>query len=196
MSFFNTSATLYHITPLPSTTTRDTAITTLQNHDSLIRLDPDLSHYEALPTDPAAPDAKRYKVTDSMQLPKAVSSVIGQGVSFESVITDKADGVEWVIKAPLGLVQTSQWTVKNVKDLDAKKVKQVKEAKRKAGETDVEGEWWLVEDVEIKASRLLMGTAKGKCEGNYGKIHGRFVGYLTEKKDAVNTVPATQQIAV
>lgn len=48
------------------------------------------------------------------------------------------------------------------------------------GETEQRSEWNLVEDVEIKASRLLVGTVKGKCEENWRGIHGRFVGHLKE----------------
>lgn len=51
-----------------------------------------------------------------------------------------------------------------------------------AGWTDGEGEgeWSLVEDVEIKASRLLTGTVRGKCEENWRGVHGRFVDHLGE----------------
>lgn len=96
-------------------------------------------------------------------------------VTFESLITNSEDGVEWVIKAPLGLVQRTTWKLVKTEDLE--------KGKEKAAEEEEEGkegksEWSLVEDVEIKASRLLVGTVKGKCEENWRGIHGKFVGHL------------------
>jgi hypothetical protein len=36
----------------------------------------------------------------------------------------------------------------------------------------------LVEDVEIRCSRLLVGTAKGKCEENWKGVHKRWLENL------------------
>ena len=44
--------------------------------------------------------------------------------------------------------------------------------------TEDKSEWSLVEEVEIKASRLLVGTVRSKCEENWRGIHSRFVGHL------------------
>ncbi|KAF2746632.1 hypothetical protein M011DRAFT_477869 [Sporormia fimetaria CBS 119925] len=169
MSFFNTTTTLHHVTPLPSGVTFDAAVTKLQDHDLLIRLDPELAHYETLPSPDNAPQTKRYKVTDHMHtLPKGLWDTT---VTFESLITNSKDGVEWVIKAPLGLLQTTTWRIVGVKELD--------EVDKEEGKHLKESEWALVEDVEIKGSRLLVGTVKGKCEGAWRGIHARFVGELT-----------------
>ncbi|ORY14903.1 hypothetical protein BCR34DRAFT_559658 [Clohesyomyces aquaticus] len=162
MNFFSTTANLHHTTPLPAGITFANALSALQNHDLLLRLDPEISHYEILPSDPATPDTKRYKQTDHMHtLPKGLWDTT---VTFECLITNKEDGVEWVIKAPLGLVQKTIWKI-------------VKAAEADVGEG--KEEWVLVEDVEINASRLLVGTVRGKCEENWRGIHGRFVGHLT-----------------
>lgn len=93
-------------------------------------------------------------------------------VTFESHITNTADGVEWVIKAPLGLVQRTTWRLTRSEDLG--------KGKEKVGEDEdnEKSEWSLVEDVEITASRLLVGTVKGKCEENWRGIHGKFMGHL------------------
>lgn len=169
---FNTTANLHHVTPLPAGTTFEAALDNLQNHDLLIRLDPELAHYESLPSEESAPNTKRYKVTDHMHtLPKGLWDTT---VTFESQITNTEDGVEWVIKAPLGLVQRTTWKLVRRED--------VGKGKEKASEDDAseeqKSEWSLVEDVEIKASRLLVGTVKGKCEENWRGIHGKFVGHL------------------
>ncbi|KAH7402259.1 hypothetical protein DE146DRAFT_754849 [Phaeosphaeria sp. MPI-PUGE-AT-0046c] len=162
-----TTATLHHVSPLPPGTAREEAIKALHNHDMLIRLDPEHAHYEALPTDAAIPEAKRYKITDHMHaLPKGIWD---STVTFEAEMTDTEDGILWIIKAPLGLVQRTTWRCLRTESL-ADEDKQAVE-----GATS---EWSLVEDVEIAANRLLVGTVKGKCEANWPGAHGKFMEYV------------------
>ncbi|KAF2652002.1 hypothetical protein K491DRAFT_605800, partial [Lophiostoma macrostomum CBS 122681] len=172
---FTTTATLHHTTPLPPSTTFAAALSKLQDHELLIRLDPEFASYETLPAPPDAPNTKRYKVTDHMHtLPKGLWDTT---VSFESLITNTETGVEWVIKAPLGLVQRTTWRVVEGGEVQDE-VKAEGEGKGdRTGDGNGEG-LCLVEDVEITASRLLVGTVKGKCEENWKGIHGRFVGHL------------------
>jgi hypothetical protein len=87
-------------------------------------------------------------------------------VSFEAEMTNTDDGILWIIKAPLGLMQRTTWRCLKTESLaDEDKV-------------GTESEWSLVEDVEIKANRLLVGTVKSKCEENWKGAHGKFVGHL------------------
>jgi hypothetical protein len=37
-----------------------------------------------------------------------------------------------------------------------------------------------VEDVEITANRMLVGTVKGKCEGNWPGAHAKFLQSLSK----------------
>ncbi|KAF1971306.1 hypothetical protein BU23DRAFT_581682 [Bimuria novae-zelandiae CBS 107.79] len=171
MFSFNSTAKLHHTTPLPAGTTFEAVIEKLHNHDLLIHLDPELHHYETLPADESAPNTKRYKVTDHMHtLPKGLWDTT---VTFESHITNTEDGVLWVIKAPLGLLQESKWTI--VRNADVGKGK---EKAAEDGDSAEKAEWSLVEEIEIKASRLLVGTVRSKCEENWRGVHGRFVGHL------------------
>jgi hypothetical protein len=90
-------------------------------------------------------------------------------VSFESNMTDTEDGILWIIKAPLGLVQRTTWRCLRTETLADE------------GKDAVDGstsEWSLVEDVEIKANKLLVGTVRGKCEENWPGAHGKFVQRL------------------
>ncbi|KAF1843170.1 uncharacterized protein K460DRAFT_368088 [Cucurbitaria berberidis CBS 394.84] len=175
MFSFNTTTNLHHVTLLPRGTEFQHALSHLHNHDLLIRLDPELAHYETLPADPANPNAKRYKVTDHMHtLPKGLWDTT---VAFEADITDTDDGILWAIKAPLGLVQRTTWRLLKTETLAQEDVGGVAESER--------GEWSLVEDVEIKANRMLVGTVKGKCEENWRGVHARFVGHL--KGEAVKS---------
>lgn len=91
-------------------------------------------------------------------------------VSFEAEMTDIEDGIRWVIRAPLGLVQTTTWRALRTETLAADVIDNVPESER--------GEWSLVEDVEIKANRLLVGTVRGKCEENWPSAHGKFLAHL------------------
>ena len=89
-------------------------------------------------------------------------------VRFAAEITDREDGVEWVVRAPLGLVQTSLWTVE----------------RDEAPADGAEGErWTLVEDVTIRCSRLLVGTVRGKCEENWRGTHERWVAQLETERE-------------
>jgi hypothetical protein len=134
-------------------------------------LDPEFSSYEVLPPDVSAPEAKRYKVTDKMHaLPRGLWD---STVTFEIDMTNTENSLIMVVKAPLGLTQRSEWKLVRAEDLG--------KGKGKAEDGDDEGEgkgkteWYLVEEVEIRASRLLVGVVKGKCEENWRGTHGRWV---------------------
>ncbi|KAJ4337230.1 hypothetical protein N0V87_004903 [Didymella glomerata] len=178
MFSLSSTATLHHVTHLPSSVTHSHALACLHNHDLLIRLDPELAHYETLPSSASAPNTKRYKVTDNMHtLPKGLWDTT---VTFEADITDTEDGIEWIIRAPLGLVQRTTWRVVKRETLSGEKGNVVGSSAGDWTDAVGEGEWSIVEDVEIKANRMLTGTVKGKCEANWRGVHGRFVGHLRE----------------
>jgi hypothetical protein len=134
----------------------------------LIRLDPEYASHETLPSDPSSPDTKRYKITDHMNALPA--GLWGTTVTFEAHMTDLEDGIEWVIKAPLGLIQRTTWRCWRADTLGE--------------EERGEGEWCLVEDVEIRANRMLVGTVKGKCEANWKGAHARFLEFVEESAKA------------
>lgn len=156
---------------MPTTATKEKALSVFRNHDSLIRLDPDLQHYEAAPAQPSDSEkTKRYNITDVMHtLPRGLWDT---SVSFSAEITDIDDGVEWTVRAPLGLVQKSVWTVEAAGEKD-----------QGEEEEALDGRWVLVEDVNIHCSRLLVGTVKGKCEENWKGVHERWVQKLNEIQD-------------
>jgi hypothetical protein len=78
-------------------------------------------------------------------------------VSFKAEMTDLPDRLEWVIHAPLGVYQKSIWKIELPSD--------------KYG-------LCLVEDIEITCSRLLVGTVRSKCEGNWKGVHQKFADKL------------------
>lgn len=162
-SVLNTIATLTQRTALPHGIKHDAAIALLQNHDFILRLDPEFMSYtcDTAPAD-ANPDTKYYTVTDHMEaLPRGLWDTT---VAFTAQLTNIEKGVHWRINAPLGLVQTSFWTVE-------------REAGAGAG-AEAEPPLWLVEEVEIRCSRLLVGTVRAKVEANSEGIHRKFVDRL------------------
>jgi len=164
---------LHHISILPTSTDFDHALKNLHNHELLLRLDPEHDHYKTLPSDPSSPATKRYKVTDIMQaLPKGIW---GSTVTFEAEMTDTEDGVKWVNKAPLGFLQTSTWRLTRtdmLHEADAAGANIILESDK--------GEWALVEEVLIKANKLILGIAVGKCESSWRATHGKFAKSLQE----------------
>ena len=164
---------LHHVTILPASTTFDHAVRSLHNHELLIRFDPEHDHYETLPSEPNTPETKRYKVTDIMQtLPKGLW---GSTVTFEAQMTNTENGVIWINKAPLGLLQNTTWRLMKVDVLVENDIKSA----NVAVEGD-KGEWALVEDVNIEANRLILGIATGKCEAGWRATHGKFAKSLQE----------------
>lgn len=162
----NTTETIRNVTHLPRSITFAQAVEQLHNHEFLIRLDPEYVSHETLPSDPATPETKVYKITDHMNaLPAGLWDTT---VKFEAHMTDLEDGIMWLIKAPLGLVQKTLWKCLKTESLgdEHKNV------------TDEDGEWSLVEDVEITANRMLVRTVKGKCEDNWRGTHSRFLEQL------------------
>lgn len=101
-------------------------------------------------------------------------------VTFESEITNTELGVEWVIRAPLGLVQRTTWCIMPMIDVEKGKDSTADDSQNGSDKEvkETKSEWVLVEDVEIKASRLLVGTVRGKCEENWKGIHAKFVQHL------------------
>ncbi|KAK0624701.1 hypothetical protein B0T17DRAFT_250452, partial [Bombardia bombarda] len=172
-SLFTTTARITHITPLPPTTTLPQAIAMLHDYDFILHCDPHLAKYEMIPTStppalPAAIQSRRavavegdnsstatvsYSVTD-------VVHAIPAGLWDTNVVstyefTRLANGIFVRIKSPMAIVMDTVWEVKE-------------------GKEGLE----MVEDVEIRCSRLLMGVVKGQCEGNWRAIHGKMVGRL------------------
>lgn len=166
LSVLTTMAKFTQRTSIPRDTTYAAALSLLQNHDFILRLDPEFMSYtcDATPAEgDADPDIRYYTVTHHMAaLPRGLWDTT---VCFKVQLTNIANGVRWRINAPLGVGQTSFWMVE-----------------RGEPGADVgpgaEEPLWLVEDVEIRCSRLLVGTVRGKVEANLQGIHRKFFDRL------------------
>ncbi|KEZ44566.1 Uncharacterized protein SAPIO_CDS3597 [Scedosporium apiospermum] len=172
-SILNTSATIQHKTPLPSTLTGPQAITSLQNHEGFIKCDPHMISYKPLPestsepipstitcSPPAGRPAVVYEVTDRVHaLPAGLwdSDVVS---TYEFVDLEKGMFVR--LRSPLSVVMETVWEVREVE----------------GGGGGLE----LVEEVTISCSRLLVAVIKGQCEGNWKGIHGNLVAKMEGKE--------------
>ncbi|PKS06456.1 hypothetical protein jhhlp_007204 [Lomentospora prolificans] len=171
-SLLNTTATLQHITPIPSTVTASHAIASVQNHESFIKCDPHMISFKPLPdktsdpipstitcSAPAGRPAVVYEVTDRVHaLPAGLwdSDVVS---TYE--FTDLEKGMFVRLRSPLGVVMETIW--------------EVREAKEGGGLE-------LLEEVTISCSRLLVGVIKGQCEGNWKGIHEKMVAIMEGKE--------------
>jgi hypothetical protein len=104
-------------------------------------------------------------------------------VSFKAEMTDVETGIEWIIKAPLGLLQTSNWSIEPAGAEDG------------VGEEKGTG-LVLVERVLIAANRLLVGTVRSKCLENYKGIHKKFADTLAEHGEPRKVVDVPESVAV
>lgn len=155
---FDLTETLTQRTTLPPGTSSKAAIRLLQNHEFVLRLDPEYVSHIQKPTPPLVQphiDAKYYTVTDHMTaLPKGLYD---STVTFDAALTDTKNGTHWLIHGPLGYVQTTVWTIE--------------------GE---EEELELVETAKIEAKLVLAGMIKKKILGNSPGIHRRFLEELAK----------------
>jgi hypothetical protein len=74
-------------------------------------------------------------------------------------ITDITNGIFVRIKSPMSIAMDTTWEVKG----------------REGGGLE------LVEHIDIRCSRLLMGLVKGECEEGWGKIHAKMIARLEEE---------------
>jgi len=81
------------------------------------------------------------------------------------------NGVKWLIDGAMGVEQRSSWTLEPATDKDEV-------------EGDKSGRLVIVEVVDIKASRLLMGTVKGRCEAAWKRNHEELIGHMKGEKQA------------
>jgi len=162
MGIFSTTETLIHTCPLPPSTSLSTAIGALQNHRWLLHLDPEMESYTpySLPSSTAgSPPAltKSYRVINNMpEIPKYIHDA---KVTIDIQITDVEGGVDILVHPPLGIVQKGQWRV--------------------VGD-EGEGTLKLNIKTEISCSRVLMGIAKGKAEGNHPLASKAYLQLLDE----------------
>lgn len=169
-AWLNTTATLRNVTTLPPEVSFARALETIQNHKVHMQCDPHMVKFESIPQPskvetPTVPSDRGivaveepayYSVTDKVHtLPAGLWDSNVESVN-EFVTLEK--GVFVRLYSPLNVVMETVWTVKD------------------NGNGGVD----LVEDVLIKASRLLVGTVKTMCNTNWRTFHGKIVDVMKE----------------
>ncbi len=144
----------------------------MHDHVFHIRLDPHLISVHELPADNlSSPQTKYYEVIDHAEFMPA--GLWSGSVKTRHEYTDVEGGVDHILRAPLGVEMTTRWRVieGNVNDRDPVDEDGGAEAGLK-----------LIEEVEIRCSRLLMGTVRSQCEANWKAIHAGLVQRLQSAK--------------
>jgi len=170
-NLLETTAKLHHESEFSYEITLQSALTSLHDHNLLIKMDPNLVSYTSTPSSPSSPNTKLYTVLDKMEhIPKALWS---QEVHLNLEYTDLADGIHTTVKAPLGLLMDTFLKLE-----------------------EREGKLVLIEDVEIRCSRLLMPFVKGDCEANWKGIHKRFMEGVREREEGVKKGEGEEKVGV
>ncbi|ROW12207.1 hypothetical protein VMCG_00349 [Cytospora schulzeri] len=162
MSFFNTSASLVHSSKLPNQVSQKQGITMLHDHEFFMQCNPHMEEFDVIGqvSDAALPDGieaqsptTSYKVIDKVAtLPKGIwDSTVESTYEF----TNTELGLFVRIKSPLNVVMDTVWEIR---------------------ESDSGLE--LVEDSNIKCSRLLIGVVKSLNEGGWSHIHDKMLNRL------------------
>lgn len=101
------------ITPIPASTSRETAIKALHNHSAMIELNPLVIQYDRVKT-PALAPAEEYpwawfQLTDKLlRLPRRIHF---GNVTYKVSFNDLPDGLQSHVYAPAGLEIKTKWTV-------------------------------------------------------------------------------------
>ncbi|KAK4681583.1 hypothetical protein QC764_108650 [Podospora pseudoanserina] len=171
MSFLTTTTNLSHSSTLPEGTTHSLALSMLSDYEFFLSCDPVLDSFKPLPPNPSPdlPSSITSQIrTDTHQqrgISYTVIDIVHTTIWDSKVVstyefTDITNGVFVRIKSPMGIVMDTVWQVRE--------------------KQDKKGEWELVEDLEIRCNRLLVGVVKGQCEEGWGKIHGKMIKRLEE----------------
>ncbi|PTB65454.1 hypothetical protein BBK36DRAFT_1205487 [Trichoderma citrinoviride] len=169
-SWLTTTATLQNVTALPAGITYAKALETVQNQDRHMQCDSHMIKYEpiprpskvASPTVPAdrglvaASEPLYYKVTDKVHTLPA--GLWDSNVESTNEFVKLEKGMFVRLYSPLNVVMETVWTVRETEG----------------------GGLELVEDVLIKASRLLVGTVKNMCSTNWTTFHGKMVELMKQ----------------
>lgn len=146
--------------------------------DDLISFEKDDTPWEEVDKQPKDKTTKWKSTAKVTMLPKAISS--GGSISYRTAHTAIDDGIRWATQASIGMSQVATWTVEPAAKADLK-----------GDSGPAEGRLVLVERIEVTASRLLMGTIKGRYETEWSKTHGRILTEAKRIQDAKTTAPAT-----
>ena len=139
------------MTALPAGTDRAAAIAVLHDHAAMMGMGPHMKEFRELAADPAHPGARVYCVVDVMDMLPA--GLWSSNVESTYLLTNTAEGLDMTLHAPLDVAMDTRRCIADGPD----------------------GGLVLDEHVAIACSRLLLGTVKGQCQGNYAEIHRKFI---------------------
>ncbi|KAL7950715.1 hypothetical protein V8C42DRAFT_307306 [Trichoderma barbatum] len=173
-SWLNTTATLQNVTTLPAGISVAKALEIIQNHKLHMQCDPHMVKFESIPRpskveSPTIPvnrglvavgEPAYYSVTDKVHTLPA--GLWDSNVESTNEFVNLEKGVFVRLYSPMNVVMETVWTVRENEN----------------------GAIELVEDVLIKASRLLVGTVKSMCSTNWTTFHGKIVNLMKESSSS------------
>ena len=168
---FNTTESLQHATPIPSSVPPAKAIAQLHDHEFFIKCDPHMMDYKliASSTDPE-PKVPNDRVPEVVPVaPPKVYNVTDRVHALPAGLWDKdvvstyeffnlERGVFVRTRSPMSTTLETVWTIRETED----------------------GGFEMVEDVVIKCSRLLVGVVRNACETGWKGIHAKMVKKMEE----------------
>ncbi|KAF3762571.1 hypothetical protein M406DRAFT_341769 [Cryphonectria parasitica EP155] len=175
MSWFSSSSRVVVKTRLPPGATLKQGVDMLHDQDFFINCDPCLQKYELVDRDLASPELPEdrvkgigpttsYKITDVVEnIPKGVW---GSHVESRYEFTDVERGLFCRIRSPLNVVMEALWEVRDAEDGEGLE---------------------LVEEADIKCSKLLIGIVKSQSEAGAGKIHAKMIDRLKKEVEESST---------
>ncbi|KAK5164944.1 uncharacterized protein LTR77_009609 [Saxophila tyrrhenica] len=161
------------VTPLPDTVRREKAVAWLQDHDSMITLNPLVIHHAPTTAPPNAAEdevafMKWYEMTDEIQY--IPGTAVKSQVTYKGGFHDLPDGLQTHVFAPGGVDILAKWRV------GGNMPGEPKEPLELGLNKPVEG-LYLREDYELRCNVLLTSFVKR----NLKKSHAELVRKLIEK---------------
>ena len=170
-------AVFTHITPLPRTISRETAVGFLHDHEQMIEMNPlVLRHKHAFPPPNATQDEAEnmtwYEITDEIQYIPG-TAVKGEA-SYKAGFYDLPKGLQTHVFAPGGVDIQGKWTVGGNMPGEERETYEIGVEKPREG-------LYVREDVDLRCNVFLANFVKR----NLKKSHGSLVEKLIKKADLV-----------
>ncbi|CAK3943305.1 hypothetical protein AC579_6032 [Lecanosticta acicola] len=181
---------LTHITPLPPSISRQTAIAQLHDHASMIKLNPlVLRHEECPPPKAASPDeaahAIWYQITDQITYLPYIPGMKGE-VVYKACFYNLPNGLQTHTFAPAGVDIRGKWTVRGNMPGEPRE-------ERELGEVDVPREGLYVrEEVDLSCSIFMSAFIRRSIKKAHGEMAEKLIARAKEMQESGQFPTATE----
>lgn len=144
--------------PVPAKISPENVLSVLHDHGRMMSMQPLVTHWEELPSEPGSP-TKRYSFTEAIPILPFLGAWGSKAITSEATFENTEDGVRSVADAPAGVVVRAEWRIEHAKD-DGGRSGADKEEHDEQNKID----WVLTEDVSVECAAVLMWFVKGQME--------------------------------